>query len=52
MLKKNRILTFRKGNSNGFRGRITDWGQKSRAKMARLIFWVEQDQSTLMGRMR
>jgi hypothetical protein len=52
-VKKCRILTFQKGNSIGFRSRIIDWGQKkSRAKMARLIFWVEQDQSTLMGRMR
>ena len=51
-VKKCRNLTFQRGHSVGFRSRIIDWGQKSRAKMARLIFWVEQDQSTLMGRMR
>ena len=52
-VKKCRNLTFQRVHSVGFRSRIIDWGQKkSRAKMARLIIWVEQDQSTLMGRMR
>ena len=37
-VKKNRILTFRKGHSVGFRSRIIDWGQKKTAPKWRGLF--------------